>query len=177
MATAAMWIGRFALAEEFRESVTSTPTVEVTEELATPAIVPVVEFSANPAGSVPEEVDHVNGATPPFTARGAAYETPTCPAGSVVVVIWGGFPTVISSIFDVAFESLLITATDTSASLAVNWEEIGAVNSVELTKVVGCATPFQVTSDSWLRLAPDTTSTKLDLPTVIAFGEMLDIRA
>jgi hypothetical protein len=176
-AAVAMWMGRFAFAVTLSESVTSTLTVELTEVVATPEIVPVVEFTVRPAGIVAEVVDQVNGATPPLTANGAEYATPTCPAGSAVVVIWGGFPIVISRAFDEASESLFWTATDMIVSLAVNWDDIRAVSSVELTKVVGCATPFHVTTDSWLRFAPATTSTKLDAPAVIAFGEILDIRA
>lgn len=84
---AAMVRTKFALAEEFKESVTMIPIVEVVEAVAMPEMMPVLELIANPPGIAPDTLDQAYGATPPLTARGAEYETPTWPAGSDVVVI------------------------------------------------------------------------------------------
>ena len=84
---AAILIAKLALEEEFRESVTSIPNVEVVDAVGVPEMMPVFELIASPEVITPDTVDHVYGATPPLTARGAKYETSTWPAGSDVVVI------------------------------------------------------------------------------------------
>jgi hypothetical protein len=66
-----MFIARVAFADEFKESVTNTLTVESPAPAAVPAIVPVCEFIASPAGKFPDVVDQCNGGTPPVTERGA----------------------------------------------------------------------------------------------------------
>lgn len=101
---------RFALAVEFKESVTSNPKVEFAELVAVPEIVPVFELSVSPAGITPDKWDHVKGATPPFTDSGAEYDTPTWPEGSDVVVICGGFAIVMGIAFDVCRDILFSTA-------------------------------------------------------------------
>jgi hypothetical protein len=84
---AAMLMAIFALAETFKESVTSKPKVELAELVAVPEIVPALELSVSPVGITPDTCDQVKGATPPFTDNGAEYDAPTWPEGSDVVVI------------------------------------------------------------------------------------------
>src|ERR1700722_15550112 len=107
---------RVVLAEAFKESMTSKPKVELAELVAVPEIVPVLELSVSPAGITPDTCDHVKGATPPFSDSGAEYDAPTFPDGSEVVVIWGGFPIVIGTAFDLCRDVLFKTATWTTPS-------------------------------------------------------------
>ena len=52
-----------------------------------PEMTPVAEFSCNPGGSVPEEIDQVYGVAPPEPASVCEYGTPTTPPGNGVDVI------------------------------------------------------------------------------------------
>src|SRR5271156_3922982 len=55
--------------------------------VGTPAIVPVVAPSVNPAGSAPDEIEKLSGAVPPFAIRVCPYADPTAPLGKVLGAI------------------------------------------------------------------------------------------
>ena len=53
---------------ELRMAMTQTAS-DVPAAVGVPEITPVAEFRARPAGSVPEDMDHVLGVVPPLAAR------------------------------------------------------------------------------------------------------------
>lgn len=61
--------------------------VLVVAAVGVPETTPVLADKDSPAGSVPLATDQVYGALPPLAASVVVYATPTCPAGSVVVVM------------------------------------------------------------------------------------------
>jgi hypothetical protein len=61
--------------------------VLVAAAVGVPETTPVVADNDSPAGSAPLATDQVYGVLPPVAASVAVYATPTCPAGSEVVVI------------------------------------------------------------------------------------------
>ena len=74
-------------------SVTFIVKVEAPAVVGVPEIFPVVVANVNPAGKVPEEIDHVSGSEPPVATTVVVYGTPTVPAGNEVVVIDRGATT------------------------------------------------------------------------------------
>ena len=52
-----------------------------------PAITPDEGVNARPAGSVPDTIDHKNGAVPPVAASDAEYACPTVASGRLDVEI------------------------------------------------------------------------------------------
>ncbi len=62
-----------------------TVNVEVPAIVGVPVIAPLEEFSVKPAGSVPDNTDHVTPEV--FAARVAEYAVPVVAAGRLVVVI------------------------------------------------------------------------------------------
>ena len=101
----------------FPLSATCTVNVFVVfEPVGLPLIVPDV-LIVNPAGSDPDPIVSVNGATPPVTATANEYGTPFAPFGGIVVPNVGASTTLIVTVA-VAFLSAFETACSDTASCA-----------------------------------------------------------
>jgi hypothetical protein len=90
------------------ESVSLKVTLEVPAAVGVPVMAPVVALRLRPAGSVPDTMVHISGATPPVLARVAEYAVPMVPEASapVAVAIAGAGSTV--TVMEAVTEAVLL---------------------------------------------------------------------
>ncbi len=115
-------------------SVTIAVKLEVPDVVGVPVMAPVPATRESPAGSVPEEIDHVYGVVPPEAVSAWLYATPAVSAGRLAVVIVSPETTVID-------KAWVAVAPTLSVTLAVK---------LEVPEVVGVPVmaPVEATRDS-----------------------------
>lgn len=126
------------------ESLTCTVTFFDPATVATPDTRPVLAPIDNPAGSAPEEIDHVLGASPPLTASCVEYATPTTGLGTVAVVIVGP-ATLIVRFFVVDAAGVDESVTSTVNALVYTTVGVPEIDPVApLSDSPGGSTPLEI---------------------------------
>ena len=124
------------------------PNVDVPLPVGVPEITPLLE-RLNPAGRLPDVIDHVYPGVPPLADIVALYAVPLCAPGSPLVPIANdedcdALVTVSGTSFDDA-PFVFVTCRCATAGCARLLPLIFAASVVELDTVVGMALPFTVT--------------------------------
>jgi hypothetical protein len=130
------------------ESDTVTLNVDVPLTVGVPEIAPLLE-SVNPAGKLPDAIDHVYPGVPPLADIVALYAVPLCAPGSPAVLIASddvcdALVTVSGTSFDDP-PFVFRTCRCATAGCARGLPLIMADSVVEFTVVVGMGLPFSVT--------------------------------
>ena len=154
------------------ESLTCTVTFLDPGTVATPDTTPVLAPIDNPAGSAPEEIDHVLGATPPLTANCIEYASPTTGLSTVAVVIVG--PATLIVRFFVAdaagVAESVISTVNALAYTAVGVPEMDPV--APLSDSPGGSTPREIDHEYGI-VAPDAVRATEYGTSIVAPGRVL----